>query len=82
MGGGHFSHGITRLPARADDRPRYDDRHGAYGARDRRRRGSKNVPLGRAVIGGLLIATLSTLFFVPVVYSYVRRKGYQELFAE
>jgi multidrug efflux pump subunit AcrB len=42
----------------------------------------QNAPLGRAVIGGLLIATLSTLFFVPVVYSYVRRKGYQELFAE
>ena len=42
----------------------------------------QNAPLGRAVIGGLLIATVSTLFFVPVVYSYVRRKGYQELFAE
>ncbi len=42
----------------------------------------QNAPLGRAVIGGLLIATISTLFFVPVVYSYVRRKGYQELFAE
>ena len=42
----------------------------------------QNAPLGRAVIGGLLIATVSTLFFVPVVYSYLRRKGYQELFAE
>jgi len=42
----------------------------------------QNAPLGRAVIGGLLIATISTLFFVPVVYSYVRRKGYQEIFAE
>jgi multidrug efflux pump subunit AcrB len=42
----------------------------------------QNAPLGRAVIGGLVIATVSTLFFVPVVYSYVRRKGYQELFAE
>ena len=42
----------------------------------------QNAPLGRAVIGGLLIATISTLFFVPVVYSFVRRKGYQELFAE
>ena len=42
----------------------------------------QNAPLGRAVIGGLLIATVSTLFFVPVVYSSVRRKGYQELFAE
>ncbi len=30
----------------------------------------QNAPLGRAVIGGLLVATISTLFFVPVVYSY------------
>jgi multidrug efflux pump subunit AcrB len=36
--------------------------------------GEQNAPLGRAVIGGLLIATLSTLVFVPVVYSVVRRK--------
>jgi multidrug efflux pump subunit AcrB len=38
--------------------------------------------LGRAVIGGLLMATVATLFFVPVVYSFLRRKGYAELFAE
>ena len=31
--------------------------------------GEQNAPLGRAVIGGLLIATLATLFFVPVVFS-------------
>lgn len=42
----------------------------------------QNAPLGRAVIGGLLLATVATLFFVPVVYSFVRRKGYAELFAE
>jgi multidrug efflux pump subunit AcrB len=42
----------------------------------------QNAPLGRAVIGGLLIATVSTLFFVPVVYSFIRRKGYREIFAE
>jgi multidrug efflux pump subunit AcrB len=42
----------------------------------------QNAPLGRAVIGGLLVATVATLFFVPVVYSFVRRKGYAELFAE
>jgi multidrug efflux pump subunit AcrB len=42
----------------------------------------QNAPLGRAVIGGLMLATVSTLFFVPVVYSFVRRKGYKELFAE
>ncbi|MEI9948504.1 MAG: efflux RND transporter permease subunit [Pseudomonadota bacterium] len=34
----------------------------------------QNAPLGRAVIGGLLLATVSTLFFVPVMYSVLRRK--------
>jgi multidrug efflux pump subunit AcrB len=34
--------------------------------------GEQNAPLGRAVIGGLLVATIATLFFVPVVYSIVR----------
>ena len=29
----------------------------------------QNAPLGRAVIGGLLFATVATLFFVPVVFS-------------
>jgi multidrug efflux pump subunit AcrB len=37
--------------------------------------GEQNAPLGRAVIGGLLLATLSTLFFVPVMYSALRRKA-------
>ena len=36
--------------------------------------GEQNAPLGRAVIGGLLVATFATLFFVPVVYSILRRK--------
>ena len=36
--------------------------------------GEQNAPLGRAVIGGLLMATFATLFFVPVVYSVLRRK--------
>lgn len=31
--------------------------------------GEQNAPLGRAVIGGLLFATVSTLFFVPTVFS-------------
>ena len=35
--------------------------------------GEQNAPLGRAVIGGLIIATVSTLFFVPVMYSLLRR---------
>jgi len=33
--------------------------------------GEQNAPLGRAVIGGLLFATVSTLFFVPTVFSMV-----------
>lgn len=36
--------------------------------------GSQNAPLGRAVIGGLVVATVATLFLVPVVYSLLRRK--------
>ena len=37
--------------------------------------GEQNAPLGRAVIGGLLVATATTLLFVPVVYSLLRRQG-------
>lgn len=37
--------------------------------------GEQNAPLGRAVIGGLTIATLATLFLVPVVFSLLRVKG-------
>jgi multidrug efflux pump subunit AcrB len=37
--------------------------------------GEQNAPLGRAVIGGLLVATFFTLFFVPVMYSVLRRKA-------
>ncbi|MFM9881942.1 MAG: efflux RND transporter permease subunit [Burkholderiales bacterium] len=33
--------------------------------------GEQNAPLGRAVIGGLILATISTLFFVPVVFASV-----------
>ncbi|MBV8553468.1 MAG: efflux RND transporter permease subunit [Acidobacteriaceae bacterium] len=36
--------------------------------------GEQNAPLGRAVIGGLLVATLSTLFIVPIIYSFLRGK--------
>ena len=36
--------------------------------------GEQNAPLGRAVIGGLLLATVATLFFVPVVFSTIRHK--------
>ena len=34
----------------------------------------QNAPLGRAVIGGLVVATIATLFFVPVVFSLCHRK--------
>jgi multidrug efflux pump subunit AcrB len=36
--------------------------------------GEQNAPLGRAVIGGLIVATFATLFFVPIVYSYLRKE--------
>jgi multidrug efflux pump subunit AcrB len=40
--------------------------------------GEQNAPLGRAVIGGLLVATIATLFFVPVVYSIIRGRRDEE----
>jgi multidrug efflux pump subunit AcrB len=36
--------------------------------------GEQNAPLGRAVIGGLTLATVTTLFFVPVMYSVLRQR--------
>ena len=36
--------------------------------------GEQNAPLGRAVIGGLIFATFSTLFFVPVIFTAVHQK--------
>jgi multidrug efflux pump subunit AcrB len=35
----------------------------------------QNAPLGRAVIGGLFLATVATLFFVPVVFSLMHRRS-------
>jgi multidrug efflux pump subunit AcrB len=37
--------------------------------------GEQNAPLGRAVIGGLIFATVSTLFFVPAVFSIIHGHG-------
>ncbi len=37
--------------------------------------GEQNAPLGRAVIGGLLMATLATLIFVPIMYSLLRQSA-------
>jgi Cu/Ag efflux pump CusA len=36
--------------------------------------GEQNAPLGRAVIGGLIMATFVTLFIVPIAYSLLRKK--------
>jgi len=36
--------------------------------------GEQNAPLGRAVIGGLAVATVATLFFVPTIFSFMHRK--------
>src|ERR1019366_5428677 len=38
--------------------------------------GEQNAPLGRAVIGGLVFATVATLLFVPAVYSLIH--GYRK----
>jgi multidrug efflux pump subunit AcrB len=43
--------------------------------------GEQNAPLGRAVIGGLLFATVSTLFFVPAVFSVIHSLRRQEAHA-
>jgi CzcA family heavy metal efflux pump len=43
--------------------------------------GEQNAPLGRAVIGGLIFATIATLMFVPVVFSIVHR-NYRKPVAE
>jgi multidrug efflux pump subunit AcrB len=37
--------------------------------------GEQNAPLGRAVIGGLLFATVATLFFVPIVFAMIRQNS-------
>jgi multidrug efflux pump subunit AcrB len=37
--------------------------------------GEQNAPLGRAVIGGLMLATVATLLFVPVVFSLLHRQS-------
>ncbi|WP_028388227.1 efflux RND transporter permease subunit [Legionella fairfieldensis] len=39
--------------------------------------GEQNAPLGRAVIGGLSFATISTLFFVPAVYCLIHRRKWR-----
>jgi multidrug efflux pump subunit AcrB len=40
--------------------------------------GEENAPLGRAVIGGLMCATVATLFFVPAVFSLLHRRRHSD----
>ena len=40
--------------------------------------GEQNAPLGRAVIGGLIFATVATLFFIPVVFSVMHGRQKEE----
>jgi multidrug efflux pump subunit AcrB len=39
--------------------------------------GEQNAPLGRAVIGGLTLATIATLFFVPAVFAILHRRTHR-----
>jgi multidrug efflux pump subunit AcrB len=41
--------------------------------------GEQNAPLGRAVIGGLIVATFMTLFFVPIMYTFLRKRAPEDL---
>ncbi|MBV9507824.1 MAG: efflux RND transporter permease subunit, partial [Acidobacteriia bacterium] len=41
--------------------------------------GEQNAPLGRAVIGGLIVATITTLFFVPIMYTFLRKAAPQDM---
>jgi multidrug efflux pump subunit AcrB len=44
--------------------------------------GEQNAPLGRAVIGGLLFATVATLFFVPSVFAIIHGRRQARLLPE
>ena len=72
-GGGTRSWLRSHSPG-ADDSVGNDYRNGAdvdwYG-----HGGEQNAPLGRAVIGGLLVATFATLFFVPCLFSLVHKQS-------
>ena len=58
-------------PPGADDGGRHDRRHAADG--DRRPRREQNAALARAVIGGLLFATPTTLLIVPYLFALLRK---------
>ena len=60
--------------AGANDGTGDDYRHDSHGAWPGDG-GEQNAPLGRAVIGGLTFATISTLFFVPIVFAIIRQNS-------
>ena len=60
------------IPSRHYDSAGDDHRHGPDGFGLRRWR-RENAPLGRAVIGGLLLATFGTLTFVPTFFAFMHR---------
>ena len=66
-------------PAAADpdDQLRHDRRHGADGA-GLGEGGEQTAPLGRAVIGGLVAATLATLIVLPTVFALVQGRAGRE----
>ncbi len=67
-GGGRTGRREHPLPAGTDDRACHDYRYASDGV-GMGEGGEQNAPLGRAVIGGLLVATVATLIFVPAVFS-------------
>ena len=67
---------IYALPSGHYDGSCHDHRHGSDGSW-LGEGGEQNAPLGRAVIGGLSLATVATLFFVPVVFSIVHGRRRQ-----
>ena len=70
-----LSAGVTRIRPVLMTAGGDDYRHAADGGAGAGRvGGEQNAPLGRAVIGGLIFATFGTLFFVPIVYTFMRRK--------
>jgi len=44
--------------------------------------GEQNAPLGRAVVGGLLFATVATLFFVPSIFTIIHGRRQARLQAD
>ena len=67
--------GLHASAAGADDGDRDDHRHDSRWRSGLGDGGEQNAPLGRAVIGGLIFATVATLFFVPTVFSIIHGRG-------